>query len=56
VSAEKLVEKAKKLRTIYGGDGQTFVLNLTETKLDGFGTSVSTLRELLEKSLAAVKE
>ena len=56
VSAEKLVEKAKKLSTVYGGDGQTFVLNLTETKIDGFGTSVSTLRELLEKSLAAVKE
>lgn len=56
VSAEKLVEKAKKLRAVYGGDGQTFVLNLTETKLDGFGTSVNTLKELLEKSLAAVKE
>jgi CRISPR system Cascade subunit CasC len=56
VSAETLVEKAKKLRAVYGVDGQTFVLNLTETKLDGFGTSVSTLKELLEKSLAAVKE
>jgi len=56
VSAEKLVEKAKKLRAVYGGDGQTFVLNLTDTKLDGFGIPVSTLKELLEKSLAAVKE
>jgi CRISPR system Cascade subunit CasC len=55
-SAERLVEKAKKLNAVYGGDGQTFVLNLTETKLDGFGTSVSTLKELLEKSLHAVKE
>lgn len=55
-SAEKLVEKSKKLRAVYGGDGQTFVLNLTETKLDGFGTSVKTLKELLDKSLAAVKE
>ncbi len=55
VSAEKLVEKSKKLRAVYGGDGQTFVLNLTETKLDGFGTAVSSLKELLEKSLAAVK-
>lgn len=56
VSAEKLVDKSKKLRAVYGGDGQTFVLNLTETKLDGFGTSVNSLKELLEKSLAAVKE
>lgn len=56
VSAETLVGKARKLRAVYGGDGQTFVLNLTDTKLDGFGTPVSTLKELLEKSLAAVKE
>ena len=56
VSAETLVGKAKKLRAVYGGDGQTFVLNLTDTKLDGFGTPVSTLKELVEKSLTAVKE
>ena len=56
VSAEKLVDKSKKLRAVYGGDGQTFVLNLTETKLDGFGSAVNSLKELLEKSLAAVKE
>ena len=56
VSAEKLVDKSKKLRAVYGGEGQTFVLNITETKLDGFGTSVNSLKELLEKSLAAVKE
>jgi len=55
-SAERLAEKAKKLNAVYGGDGQTFVLNLTESKLDGFGTSVNTLKELLDKSLAAVKE
>ncbi len=55
-SAERLVEKAKKLNAVYGGDGQTFVLNLTETNLDGFGTSIGTLNELLEKSLHAVKE
>lgn len=56
VSAEKLVEKSKKLRAVYGGEGRTFVLNLTETKLDGFGTAVNTMPDLLEKSLAAVKE
>lgn len=56
VSAEKLVEKSKKLRAVYGGDGLTFVVNLTEAKLDGFGTAVNSLKELLEKILAAVKE
>ncbi len=56
VSAEKLVEKSKKLRAVYGGEGRTFVLNLTDTKLDGFGTAVNTMTDLLEKSLAAVKE
>ncbi len=56
VSAEMLIEKANKLRAVYGGDGQTFVLNLTEIKLDGFGTPVGTLKALLEHSLAAVKE
>lgn len=56
VSAEKLVEKSKKLRAVYGGEGRTFVLNLTETKLDGFGTAVNNLKDLLDNGLAAVKE
>lgn len=56
VSAEKLVEKARQLQIVYGGNERTFVLNLKEAKLDGFGTAVSTLEELLKKSLDAVKE
>jgi CRISPR system Cascade subunit CasC len=56
VSAEKLVDKSKRLSAVYGGDGQTFVLNLTEAELDGFGAAVSSLKDLLEKSVAAVKE
>lgn len=56
VSAEKLVEKSKKLRAVYGGEGKTFVLNLTETTLDGFGTAVNNLADLLDQSLTAVKE
>jgi CRISPR system Cascade subunit CasC len=56
VSADKLVDKAKKLQAAYGGDGQTFVLNLTETTLDGFGTPVKDLKELLKNSLDALKE
>lgn len=53
-SAEKLVEKGKSLQTAYGGESQTFVLSMTGTKLDGFGTQVSSLQELLDKTLAAV--
>jgi len=56
VSTEKLIEKAKQLQAVYGGNEKTFVLNLKDAKLNGFGTSVNTLEELLEKSLAAVKE
>ncbi len=56
VSAEKLVEKSKKLRAVYGGEGRTFVLNLADAKLDGFGTAVHNMKDLLGKSLAAVKE
>lgn len=56
ISAEKLVEKARQLQTVYGGNERAFVLNLKEVKLDGFGTAVSTLEELLKKILNAVKE
>ena len=56
ISAENLVEKARQLQAVYGGNERTFVLNLKEVKLDGFGTAVSTLEELLKNSLAAVKE
>lgn len=55
VSADKLVDKAKKLQAAYGGDRQTFVLNLTETNLDGFGTEMKDLKDLLKQTLAAVK-
>jgi CRISPR system Cascade subunit CasC len=55
-SAEALTQKAKALQTAYGGEEDTFVLNLTETKLDGLGTDVSTLQEILDRALEAVKE
>jgi CRISPR system Cascade subunit CasC len=55
-SVRHLVEKAERLQAAYGGSDKTFVLNLTATKLDGFGISLTTLKELLEKSLNAVKE
>ena len=36
-SAEELAKKAKALQAAFGGEEKTFVLNLVEAKLDGFG-------------------
>ena len=55
-STEELVKKAKTLQAAFGGEERTFVLNLTEAKLDGFGNAVASLKELLDKSLKAIKE
>ena len=55
-SAEELARKAKTLQTAYGGEEKTFVLNLTEANVDGYGSSVASLKDLLDKSLSAVKE
>jgi CRISPR system Cascade subunit CasC len=53
-SAKKLVEKAKALQAAYGGEGQTFVLNVAQAAVDGFGSPVTSLEELLDKTVAAV--
>ena len=50
-SANGLMSEAEKLNTAYGGAGETFVLNLTEAKVDGFGTTMTSLKELLNKTL-----
>jgi CRISPR system Cascade subunit CasC len=55
-SAEELVKKAKALQAAFGNAGQTFVLNLVDVDLNGFGTKVESLAELLTKSLDAIKE
>ena len=55
-SAEKLVEKAKALKDAFGGDGKTFVLNLIGADVTGFGEKAENLKDLLDKSLAAMKE
>ncbi|MBI4802848.1 MAG: type I-E CRISPR-associated protein Cas7/Cse4/CasC [Elusimicrobia bacterium] len=55
-SAEELVKKAKALRDVFGGQEETFLLNLTEAKSDGMGIKVNSLPELLDKVCAAVKE
>ncbi len=53
-SAEALARKAKALQAAYGGEETTFVLNLTEAKLDGFGTAVDSLKDLVDQSLSVV--
>jgi CRISPR system Cascade subunit CasC len=54
-SAEELVKKAKVLQSAFGGEGETFVLSLIKAELDGYGTAVPSLREILDKTLSAVK-
>jgi CRISPR system Cascade subunit CasC len=55
-SAEELAKKAKALQAAFGGEGKTFVLNLVEAKLDGFGTVVPVLKDILDKALSAIQE
>ncbi len=56
LSVESLVKKAQALQTAFGGEGTTLVLNLTGADTDGFGSVVSSLKDLLEKALSAVEE
>jgi CRISPR system Cascade subunit CasC len=55
-SAEELAKKAKVLQSAFGGEGKTWVLNLTDAKLDGFGNSAASLQELLDGVLATIQE
>ncbi|KXS31180.1 MAG: CRISPR-associated protein, Cse4 family [Candidatus Gallionella acididurans] len=55
-SAEELAKKAKVLQSAFGGEGKTWVLNLTDAKLDGFGNSAASLQELLDGVLANIQE
>jgi CRISPR system Cascade subunit CasC len=55
-SAELLVQKARALQAAYGGAGETFVLNLVEAEMDGLGTNVATLKDLLDKTLSTIEE
>lgn len=54
-SAEALAGKAKDLQVAYGGDGETFLLNLAKADLNGFGTALPSLIEMLDKTLATVR-
>lgn len=54
-SAEELAKKAQALQSAFGGDGETFVLNLVNAKLDGYGIAVGTLWDLIDKAVQAVQ-
>ncbi len=54
-SAEELAQKAKALQSAFGGDGTTYVLNLAKAELDGFGTVMPTLKDILDNTLSAVE-
>ncbi len=54
-SAEALATKASELQAAYGGDGETLVLNLVKANLDGYGTALPSLQEILDQTLAAIK-
>ena len=55
-SAEALAQKATALQTAFGGEGKTFILNLTGANHDGFGKTAASLTELLTGTLSAVQE
>lgn len=55
-SAEELVKKANQLQTAFGGEEKTFVLNLVRAEMEGLGTMVPSLQDLVDNSLATVQE
>ncbi|MDF1614963.1 type I-E CRISPR-associated protein Cas7/Cse4/CasC [Desulfurivibrio dismutans] len=55
-SVEAIKQKATALQSAYGGDGKTFVLNLTGAKADDLGATLETLKDMLDQTLIAVKE
>lgn len=55
-SAEALAKKAIALQGAFGGEEKALVLNLADANLNGFGTPVASLRELLNATLSAVQE
>ncbi len=54
-SAEELAQKAKTLQSAFGGDDKTYILNLAKAELDGFGTVMPTLKDILDNTLSAVE-
>ena len=54
-SVQALTDKAQQLQAAYGGEGETFVLNLSQAKVDGFGEPMASLSALIERTLSAVR-
>ncbi len=54
-SADELVKKAKSLQSVFGGEEKTFLLNLVGANVDGYGTVVASLEDLLDKTLSAIE-
>jgi len=55
-SAAALVKKGTDLQKAFGGDGQTFILDLSGIQLDSFGEKAESMDDLLNKTIQAVKE
>lgn len=55
-STEALVRKGNALQAAYGGEGKTVVLNLTGADLEGFGSDVKSLEDLLDEGLSGLQE
>jgi CRISPR system Cascade subunit CasC len=55
-SAEEFAKKSKALQAAFGGQESTFILNLAEAKVNGLGTVVLSLKDLLDKALSTVQE
>lgn len=54
-SAQELVKKAQVLQTAFGGEDETFVLNLVGADVSGFGIPVTSLKQLLDETIASIK-
>ena len=55
-SAQEFAKKASSLQAAFGGQASTFILNLSEAEVDGIGTVVPSLKDLLDKALSTVQE
>jgi len=55
-SAEELAMKAQVLQKAFGRDEVTYVLNIVGANLSGLGYEVGSLNEIINKTIAAVKE
>lgn len=54
-SAQELAKEARLLQAAFGGEEQTFVLNLIDAEINGFGNAVGSLEQLLDKTVLAVQ-